>query len=278
MVNRAPSPGTAWMSRRPACARTDFVDERQAEPEAARAAAGAAAAGEPLGERGVLRGVEALAVVGHGDVDPVRVTAHADHHPAAVRVLDGVVDQRPEGAAEGRGGSGDDPDTVLHPGVERRTGLLGVRAQAADEGLGSAPRVDRLARERVALQLRRQQQVPDHVTERRGVRDELVELAPLHLGDLVGEPPAQQLSPGLDDGQRRPELVARVGDEPSLQGERLRERPNGPAPDQQADGRSQRDTDDPASDGAPHQPRCSRACPARSYAATNCRPSRTAVA
>ncbi len=53
------------------------------------------------------------------------------------------------------------------------------------------------------------------------------------VGDLVVGASGQYLGAGMQDGQRRPQLVGGVGDESSLQGKRVGERANRAAREQQ---------------------------------------------
>ena len=158
----------------------------------------------------------------------------------------------------------------------RPPGLLRVRGHAADHlAWPPRPRSTRVSDRRPVLDLGRDQQILDHLAERPGVRDQLVELAgePVSAGSAPGAA-GQQLGAGVQHGQRRAQLVRGVGDEPALQGQRGGQRRHRP-PRQQYGGRPARRPARPARPAAARRRvvRCRRRSGARSAATAQRLPS-----
>ncbi len=192
--------------------RRDQVDDREAEPGAALAA-GLVGAAEALERPLEEAGRKARAVVADVQLDaPVR---RARPEPdRALAVAERVLDQVVERLLEPQPVAGEDDRAAVD--LEAAAGLVGAHGEAAGDRLEQRARLDLLPPE---LQLallppREQQQVlgdpGEPVGLDRGGAERLLELGDRPL------PPQRQVELRPQQRERRPQLVARVGDEAAL--------------------------------------------------------------
>ena len=149
-------------------------------------------------------------------------------------VVDRVVDQRDGRAADRAGRAEDQQVALVRMPPQPHAGLLGVGSRAVRDVLRDLGEIDRL----VALGAPRVgggEQVVDDLAESLRVLDDAVGVAQ----DLVARAAAAQgavenLGPRAQQRQRCAQLMARIGHERPLQGERLGQRPDCATADQDA--------------------------------------------
>jgi len=243
-----------------------LVDEREPQTEAPPAGPTGRPPGEAFREPGRISGVQSVPGVDDGDADLVACPADLDRDRVArARVGDRVVDERQQGPPEGGRGADDGPPPVVlavevvsavaapvegsvtvaaahGPDRQRDTGLRGIPLEAADHRRTEGREVNVLSHDVCVLQLGREQQVGHDLTERLGVGHELVELRGGRV--VAADLPPQELGPGVQHGQRGPQLVARIGDEPALETHRATQRTDSTPTDAQPDHAGEDDPDD----------------------------------